>query len=107
MINTAILLQAGQQDFSSIVMIVGMVIVFYFFMIRPQQRKQKQQKEFESTIKKGDSVITTGGLHGKIAASDANTVTLEIDKGVRLVFERSSISMEMTSNAKAGSKEKE
>ena len=76
---------------------VGIIGVFYFFMIRPQQKKQKDQKSFVDSLKKGDNVVTVGGLHGRIASVDATTVTLEVDRGVKMTFEKSSISREATS----------
>lgn len=75
-----------------IIMWVGIIGVFYFFMIRPQQKKQKEQKEMLSSIKKGDEVVTIGGLHGKVYMVDENTVTLDLDKGVKLTFDKSAIS---------------
>lgn len=74
----------------------GVLAVMYFFMYRPQQKKAKDQKTFVNSMKKGDSVVTIGGLHGKIASVDANTVTLDVDRGTKLTFEKSSISREAT-----------
>ncbi|GAB3972948.1 preprotein translocase subunit YajC [Spirosoma terrae] len=73
---------------------VGIIGVFYFFMIRPQQKKQKDQKSFIDNLKKGDNVVTIGGLHGRVASIEGSTVTLEVDRGVKMTFERSSISRE-------------
>ncbi|MCK8492495.1 MULTISPECIES: preprotein translocase subunit YajC [Spirosoma] len=75
---------------------VGIIGVFYFFMIRPQQKKQKDQKSFVDNLKKGDSVVTIGGLHGRIASVEGTTVTLEVDRGIKMTFEKSSISREAT-----------
>lgn len=75
---------------------VAIIGVFYFFMIRPQQKKQKDQKSFVENLKKGDSVVTVGGLHGRIASVDATTVTLEVDRSVKMTFEKTSISREAT-----------
>lgn len=75
---------------------VGIIGIFYFFMIRPQQKKQKDQKSFIENLKKGDSVVTIGGLHGKIASVDGTTITLEVDRGVKMTFEKTSISREAT-----------
>ncbi|MVM31960.1 preprotein translocase subunit YajC [Spirosoma sp. HMF4905] len=75
---------------------VGIIGIFYFFMIRPQQKKQKDQKSFVDNLKKGDSVVTIGGLHGKIAAVEGTTVVLEVDRGVKMTFEKTSISREAT-----------
>ncbi len=71
-----------------------MGLIFYFFMIRPQQKKQKDQKKFREELKKGDTVVTIGGMHGRIYAVDADTVILDVDKGVKLTFEKSSVSQE-------------
>jgi preprotein translocase subunit YajC len=82
-------------DIQSIVLFGGVIIIFYFFMIRPQQKKAKDQKKFREGIKKGDNIVTIGGLHGKIASlEDDNTLILEVDKGIKLKFERSAISLE-------------
>jgi preprotein translocase subunit YajC len=74
----------------------GIIIVFYFFMIRPQQKKQKDQKSFVDNLKKGDSVVTIGGMHGRIVAVDSTTVQLDVDRGLKLTFEKSAISREAT-----------
>jgi preprotein translocase subunit YajC len=66
-------------------------VVFYFMLIRPQQKKQKEQQDWLKALKKGDEVVTSGGLIGKIAGLTDNTVTLEVDK-VRLKVLRSHIS---------------
>ncbi len=70
----------------------GIVLVFYFFMIRPQQQKQKETKKFIDNVKKGDEVITIGGLHGKVSSVTDNTITLEVNNnGTKITFEKSSI----------------
>ncbi len=94
MINS-ILLQApaagNQSMIPQLVMMVGIVAVFYFFMIRPQQKKQKETKQMISALKEGDEVVTIGGLHGKVHSVEDATITVVIDKGVKLTFEKSSI----------------
>lgn len=102
---TSVLLQAGggTAQIMNIVMIVGMLAVFYFFMIRPQQKKQKDQKNFSDSLKRGDSVITISGLHGKVTEIEGTSVLLEIDKGVKVRVERSAISLDYT-NAVYGKK---
>ena len=72
-----------------------MFVVIYFFMIRPQQKKVKQDKEFESTLKVGDTIITKSGLHGKVSELADTTVVIETMSG-KLKMERSAISMEMS-----------
>ena len=72
-----------------------MFVVIYFFMIRPQQKKAIQEKEFESTLKVGDKIITKSGLHGKVSELADTTVVIETMSG-KLKMERSAISMEMS-----------
>ncbi|MDW7695337.1 preprotein translocase subunit YajC [Flammeovirgaceae bacterium SG7u.111] len=92
-----ILLQAGlNPQLMNVLFIGGMILIFYFFMIRPQQQKQKKQKEFASSVKKGDDVVTIGGMYGKIASSEGDTVLLEVDRGVKIRMDKSSISFENT-----------
>lgn len=93
MIFKTLLLQAG-ANYGQFIMLGGMVAVFYFFFIRPQQKKQKDTKKFIDAIKKGDQVVTLGGIHGKIVSVDEDTVTLDVDRGNKLVVEKSSISLE-------------
>ena len=96
----SILLQAAASSNTSMIynvlLWVGIIGIFYFFMIRPQQKKQKDQKSFVDSLKKGDNVVTIGGLHGKIASVEGTTVTLEVDRGVKMTFEKTSISREAT-----------
>ncbi|TDE16457.1 preprotein translocase subunit YajC [Dyadobacter psychrotolerans] len=75
-----------------VVMWVGIIGVFYFFMIRPQQKKAKEQKSLLGNLKKGDMVVTIGGIHARIYTVEEATVTLELDKGVKLTVEKSAIS---------------
>ena len=93
-----ILAQASQvpQSIFTFALWGGVLAVLYFFMIRPQQKKAKDQKAFVSSLKKGDSVVTIGGLHGKIASVEPTTVTLEVDRGIKMTFEKSAVSREAT-----------
>jgi len=72
-----------------------MFVVIYFFMIRPQQKRAKNEKEFESTLKLGDKIITKSGIHGRVAQLEDTTVIIETMSG-KLKLERSAISMEMS-----------
>lgn len=98
-----ILLQAanngGGAGYMQLVLFGGIALVFYFFMIRPQQKKQKEQKKFIEEIKRGDQVVTVGGVHGKVLSSDETTVVLEVDKGVKMTFNKSSISLDASKPA--------
>lgn len=97
---TYILLQqgngGGQGLYGNLILIGGIVLIFYFFMIRPQQKRQKDQKRFLEEVKKGQNVVTVGGIHGKIMSIDGDTVILEIEKGGKLKLDKSSISLEAT-----------
>ena len=94
MIRTLLLQASTTNNYGQFIMLGGMVAVFYFFFIRPQQKKQKDTKKFIEAIKKGDQIVTLGGIHGKVVAIDEHTVTLDIDRGNKLVVEKSSISLE-------------
>ena len=65
-------------------------------MIRPQQKKQKDAKNFISEIKKGDNVVTIGGIHGKVYSVEADTILLELDKGIKVKVEKSAVSLEFS-----------
>ncbi|MBK6266542.1 preprotein translocase subunit YajC [Marivirga sp. S37H4] len=86
----------GNAWMSQLLLFGGIILIFYFFMIRPQQKKQKDHKKFVEDIKKGDNVVTIGGMHGKIFSVDDDKITLEVDKGIKLTFEKSSISLEQS-----------
>lgn len=84
-------------DIKQIILIASFVLVFYFFMIRPQQKRQKEQRGFLDHIKKGDNVVTIGGIHGKIYEIDNDVIVLEVDtKGSKITISKSAISIEAT-----------
>lgn len=86
---------AGQNGMiGNFILIGGIALIFYFFMIRPQQKKQKDQRKFVDAIKKGDMVVTIGGVHGKVVSVEDNSVVLDVDRGAKIKFEKSSISQE-------------
>lgn len=79
----------GIMDFLPLILII---IVFYFFMIRPQLKKQKEQKAFRENLKKGDKVVTIGGLHGKVTDVKDNTVNIEVAPNVIFKVEKTAVS---------------
>lgn len=83
----------GQQGggYEGIIMLVAMFAIFYFLLIRPQQKRAKQQKELVGGLKSGDSIVTAGGLHGKITAVEETTVTVEVATGVKIKMNRTSV----------------
>lgn len=83
-------------DLGSFLPLILMFLVVYLFMIRPQMKRQKQEKKFIQDIKVGDNVVTKSGMHGKLKELfDDGTCIIETNAG-RIKFERSSISMEMS-----------
>ena len=92
--TTAILLQTITPGMQQMIMIGLIVVVFYFFMIRPQMNKQKDQKKFADELKKGDRVITTAGLHGRIAEVGDGTVVIDTEFGSKLKFDKTAISLD-------------
>lgn len=91
--------QTGQSQYTTWIMFGAMALIFYFFMIRPQQKKAKDQKKFIEEIKKGDYVVTIGGAHGYVADLEGETFVLEVEKGGRIRFNKSAISLEATKAA--------
>lgn len=83
------------------IFMVAIIGIFYFFMIRPQQKKAKDQKKFVEEVKKGDLVVTIGGAHGRVAEIEDDTFILEFERGARIKFAKSSVSMESTKAANA------
>ena len=71
--------------------LILMFVIFYFLLIRPQQKKQKQHREMISNLKKGDRVVTSGGLHGRITGLGDTVVTLEISEKVRVKVARGNV----------------
>jgi preprotein translocase subunit YajC len=94
MINFILLQAGGGGDYTMLFLLAGFAIIFYFFMIRPQQKKQKDQKRFIDNIKKGDQVVTIGGIHGRVASIEGDTIVLDVEKGGKIRFEKTSISLD-------------
>lgn len=86
-----VMLQAGGGDYSFIIMMVAIFAIMYFFMIRPQNKKQKEIQNFRKSLEVGQSVVTAGGIYGKIKEIEDNVVILEIASNVKIRIDRSSI----------------
>ena len=84
----------------NIIMFGLIFVVFYFFMIRPQQKKAKEQKKFHEEVKKGDKVVTNGGIHGKIVEVKGTTFILELEAGNKMKIEQSAISLDLSQQYK-------
>ncbi|MDD2852066.1 MAG: preprotein translocase subunit YajC [Desulfuromonadaceae bacterium] len=81
----------GMAAFQQIIPLVFMFAIFYFLLIRPQQKKAKEHKALLESMKKGDNVITAGGVHGKVSAVENDLVTLEIADKVNIKITKSYI----------------
>ncbi len=85
--------EGGQAaGYGAFIPLLLMFVIFYFLLIRPQQKKAKQHKEMLGTLKKGDRVISSGGLHGTITGLTDDAITMEIAPKVRVKVSRGSIS---------------
>jgi len=86
----------GGAQLLFLVLIIG---VFYFFMIRPQMRKQKELRKFRESLAKGDKIVTTGGIYGKIAEIKDNIVIIEVEDKMRLRIDINAVIKDMTDAA--------
>ena len=75
---------AGGSLISSLIMFVPLILIFYFLLIRPQQQRQKKHRQMIDDMKKGDTVVTAGGLIGKVTRVADTEVTVELADGVRV-----------------------
>lgn len=76
---------------TTVLPLVLMFAIFYFLLIRPQQKQQKAVREMQSSLQKGDKIITIGGLHGILDSIDENKIVLKVGDGTRLTFDRRSV----------------
>lgn len=88
--------QGGGNPSAMIFSLVAMVAIFYFLIIRPQQKKAKEHRAFVDALKRGDQVLTAGGIHGKIVAIEDKVVTLEIATGVNIKINKGYIASLIT-----------
>lgn len=89
-----IMLEAGSGGgggWSSMLMIVAMIVIFYFFMIRPQSKKQKEIKKAREAMKKGDKVVTAGGIHGTIREDRGVTILIDVAPNTSILVDKASV----------------
>lgn len=87
------LLQAEQVSMTpTLIMFALIFVIFYFFIIRPQNKKQKETEKMIASLKKGDKIITIGGIHGTVAATKEQTVIIKVDDNTKIEFNRTAIS---------------
>ena len=92
--------QEGGSAWSGMIMIVAMIVIFYFFMIRPQNKKQKELRKAREAMKKGDKVITAGGIHGRIKDIKDNIIQMEIAPGVVIKIDKTSVFADLSAPQK-------
>lgn len=85
--------QQGSQSnpWSSLIPLLLIMVVFYFFLIRPQMKRQKELKNFRESLKKGDHIITAGGIYGKINNISDNVITVDVGNNVLLKVDKSAV----------------
>ena len=81
----------GSQTLMSVVPFVLIIAIFYFFIIRPQNKKQKETQKMIDALKKGDKVVTIGGIHGVVTSTKEKTVILKVDDNVKIEVNRSAV----------------
>ena len=83
--------EGGAAGFASFIPLVLMFVIFYFLLIRPQQKRSKEHRTLIANLKKGDRIITSGGLHGRVTGMDETTLTVEIADKVRVKLNRANV----------------
>ena len=100
MLNIILMMQPQGEEAANPLMsflpLVLIIVVFYFFMIRPQVKRQKETRKFREALKKGDKVVTTGGIYGKIAEVKETVIILEIAKDVQIKVDKNGIIKDMS-----------
>lgn len=83
--------QGAGGGMSMIIMLIAIFVIMWLFMIRPQQKKQKEIRNFQNSLKAGDTVVTGGGIYGVVKSIDIekNTIEVEIARGVNIVVDKS------------------
>ncbi len=83
--------QEGQNPLVSFLPLLLIILVFYLFMIRPQMKRQKELREYRNQLKKGDRILTTGGIYGRVNDVSENVVTIEVEDQIKLKVDKSAI----------------
>lgn len=86
----------GQSLTSGLIMIVAMIAIFYFFLIRPQKKQENDLKKMLEALKKGDKVVTIGGIHGVVSSVKENTVVVKVDDTTKIEFTKNAIAKVVT-----------
>ncbi|HPU24501.1 MAG TPA: preprotein translocase subunit YajC [Candidatus Kapabacteria bacterium] len=88
--------QGGAGSFlPTIIIFVFMILIMYFFMIRPQTKRQKEHQNMLASLKKGDKVVTSAGIHGTITEIDDKTIVLQIAENTKIKIEKHAITAKL------------
>ncbi len=82
---------AGGGIMSTLLMFALIIGIFYFLILRPQQKRQKERQTLLDSVKKGDKVVTAGGLHGTVSGVEEKTLLIQVADNVKMKFERSAV----------------
>lgn len=83
----------GASGLMSVIPLIILFVIFYFLLIRPQQKRAKEHKQMLTQIAKGDNVITTGGIYGKVTSVAEDAVTIEVAENVRIKVSKEAIAV--------------
>ena len=89
----------GGSGLLSLVPLLGLFVIMYIFIIRPQSKKQKETQKMINSLKKGDNVITIGGIHGTVSSVKENTIIVKVDENTKIEFNRTAIATVQKSEA--------
>lgn len=81
----------AQSMLPTVIMIASMLAIFYFLLLRPQQKQKQDRERMLTSVKRGDRVVTTSGLHGTVTGLSEHTVVLRVADQVKLEFDRTAI----------------
>jgi preprotein translocase subunit YajC len=88
--------QEGANPLMTFMPLLIIIVIFYFFMIRPQVKRQKELRTFRDSLSKGDKIVTTGGIYGKVVEVKDNYVTMQIDENVTIKVDKAAVIKDMS-----------
>ena len=83
--------ESGSSFISTLVMFALIFVIFYFMIIRPQQKRKKERQSMLNAVKKGDKIVTSGGIHGTVVGLDEKTLLIQIADNVKVKIDRSAV----------------
>lgn len=86
----------GGNPFMAFLPLILIIVIFYFFLMRPQMKRQKELRTFRDSLAKGDKIVTTGGIYGKILEVKDTYVVMQIDENVKIKVDKAAVVKDMT-----------